>query len=66
VPRHGALGDLVHAASFTPILLLALAMLWRRRRLWREDALVYGHLGLFAAITAALWAQTSHLTSTIN
>ena len=60
VPRHGAIGDAVHALSYFPILLLALAMLWHRRRLWRNDALVYGHLATFAAITAVLWAQTSH------
>ena len=60
VPRHGLLGDSVHALSFFPILLLALAMLWHRRREWREDAPVYAHLATFAAITAVLWAQTSH------
>lgn len=60
VPRKGLLGDVVHALSFFPIFLLALAMLWQRRRQWREDALVHGHLVLFAGITAVLWAQTSH------
>ena len=60
VPRHGLLGDAVHALSFFPILLLALAMLWQRRRHWREDAPVHAHLVLFAGITAVLWAQTSH------
>ena len=60
VPRHGLLGDAVHALSFFPVLLLALAMLWRRRCRWREDAPVYAHIALFAAITAVLWAQTSH------
>ena len=60
VPRHGLLGDAVHALSFFPILLLALAMLWQRRRQWREDAPVHAHLILFAGITAVLWAQTSH------
>lgn len=60
VPRHGLIGNAIHALSFFPILLLALAMLWHRRRLWREDALVYGHLVAFTAITAVLWAQTSH------
>ena len=60
VPRHGQLGDAVHALSFFPMLLLALAMLWQRRGRWREDALVYGHLATFAVITAVLWAQTSH------
>ena len=60
VPRHGLLGDAVHALSFFPILLLALALLWQRRRQWREDAPVHAHLVLFAGITAVLWAQTSH------
>ena len=60
VPRHGLLGDAVHALSFFPILLLALAMLWHRRRQWREDAPIYAHLATFCAITAVLWAQTSH------
>ena len=60
VPRHGLAGDAVHALSFFPILLLGLAMLWHRRKQWREDALVYCHLVTFAAITAVLWAQTSH------
>ena len=60
VPRKGLLGDAVHALSFFPILLLALAMLWQRRRHWREDALVHAHLVLFAGIAAVLWAQTSH------
>ena len=35
-------------------------MLWHRRRQWREDAPIYAHLATFAAITAVLWAQTSH------
>lgn len=60
VPRKGAMGDAVHAFSFFPMFLLALAMLWRRRREWRDDALVYAHLVLFAGITAVMWAQTSH------
>ena len=60
VPRKGLLGDSVHALSFFPMLLLALAMLWQRRRRWRADALVHAHLALFAATTAVLWAQTSH------
>ena len=60
VPRHGQLGDAVHALSFFPVLLLALAMAWSRRRHWREDAPLHAHLVLFAAITAVLWAQTSH------
>ncbi len=60
VPRHGLLGDTVHALSFFPILLLALAMQWHRRHQWREDAPIYAHLATFAAITAVLWAQTSH------
>ena len=60
VPRRVLLGDAVHALSFFPILLLALALLWQRRRHWREDALVHAHLVLFAGITAVLWAQTSH------
>lgn len=60
VPRHGVVGDAVHALSFFQILLLALAMLWQRRKRWREDALVHVHLAAFAAITAVLWAQTSH------
>ena len=60
VPRHGLLGDATHALSFFPVLLLALAMLWHRRKLWRDDAPIYGHLAIFAAITAVLWAQTSH------
>ena len=60
VPRKGMLGDAVHALSFFPVLLLALALLWHRRLQWREDALVHAHLALFAAITAVLWAQTSH------
>jgi 4-amino-4-deoxy-L-arabinose transferase-like glycosyltransferase len=60
VPRHGLLGNAVHALSFFPVLVLALAMLWRRRELWRVDALIHGHLVLFCAITAVLWAQTSH------
>lgn len=60
VPRHSLLGDTVHALSFFPVLVLALALLWQRRRRWREDALVHAHIALFAAITAVLWAQTSH------
>ena len=35
-------------------------MLWHRRRQWREDAPIYAHLATFAAISAVLWAQTSH------
>ena len=60
VPRKGLPGDAVHALSFFPILLLALAMLWQRRRQWRQDAPFHAHLVLFAGITAVLWAQTSH------
>lgn len=60
VPRHGALASLAYAVTWAPLLLLGLAGMWRRRALWRDDLPFHAQFACFAAITALLWAQTSH------
>lgn len=59
-PRHGVIGDLGYAVGWTPFALAALAGMWLRRRLWRDDLMLHAHLLTFCATTALFWAQTSH------
>jgi hypothetical protein len=59
-PRHGRASDLVHAASYGPVMLFGIWGMWRRRSRWREDSLIYLLFITFTMITAAYWAHTSH------
>ena len=58
--RKGPLGNLVHALSYGPLALLALAGAWRTRRRWRELLPIYPLFAIFAPITAVLWGHSSH------
>lgn len=60
VPRHGLATNLAYAAGWVPFLTFAVAGAIRRRRHWREDALLWWHFASFAGLTAVFWAQTSH------
>ncbi len=59
-PRRGKFEDLVYALSYSPVMLLGLWGMWRRRACWRTDSLVYLLFGTFTFITALFWAHTSH------
>jgi len=59
-PRHGLRGSLAYAGTWVPFFGLALAGMWQRRRMWREDLLLHAHTITFCGITALFWAQTSH------
>ncbi len=59
-PRHGLRGSMAYAAGWVPFFALALAGMWHRRRVWREDLLLHAHTVTFCATTALFWAQTSH------
>lgn len=61
-PRHHGMADLVLALSYGPILLLGLTGAWLDRRNWRRDSLFYAQFVLFAAISALIWAHSSHRT----
>ncbi len=59
-PRHGTIANLGYAAGWVPFFGLALAGMWRRRRQWAGDILLYLHFATFAAATALFWAHTAH------
>jgi hypothetical protein len=59
-PRRGRLADLVYALSYGPVMVLGLWGMWRRRKCWRDDSLVYLLFATFIIVTAAFWAHTSH------
>ena len=59
-PRHSLKADLPFAAVWSALLVLGLAGAWRDRHHWRRDAILYAHFACFGAITAVLWAHTSH------
>lgn len=59
-PRKSWPETLAFSASWLPVLALGLAGLWRARRHWRRDLLIYAHILSFAAITGVLWGHTSH------
>jgi len=59
-PRHALKADLPFAVVWTALLALGLAGAWRDRRQWRRDVVIYAHFACFGAITAVLWAHTSH------
>ena len=60
VPHHGWLADSAYAVWWLPLFALALAGAWRDRRNWRLTSLFAAHIAAFAAVTAAIWAQTAH------
>jgi hypothetical protein len=59
-PRRGRIADLAHVLSYGPVMLLGLWGMWRRRKCWREDSLIYLLFANFIAVTAVFWAHTSH------
>ncbi|MEO7568985.1 MAG: glycosyltransferase family 39 protein, partial [Croceibacterium sp.] len=59
-PHHGWLADTAYAAWWIPLLVLGLAGFWRDRVNWRRNLLFAGHFAAFGAVTAVIWAQTSH------
>jgi hypothetical protein len=59
-PRRGIAGNLVHALSYGPVMLLGLWGMWMHRKHWRADTLIYLQFGTFALISAVFWAHTSH------
>jgi hypothetical protein len=59
-PRHSWRADLPFAVVWTALLALGAAGAWLDRRAWRRDLIVYAHFACFGAITAVLWAHTSH------
>ena len=59
-PRHGLIGNAGYAAWWVPLLLLGLAGAWRDRREWCRNLLIAAHFAAFCAVTALIWAQTSH------
>ncbi len=59
-PRRGRFEDLVYALSYSPVMLLGLWGMWRRRAHWRTDSLIYLLFATFIIVTAVFWAHTSH------
>ena len=59
-PHHGLAGDAGYAAWWLPLALLGIAGAWRDRLQWRRNLLFAAHFAAFAAVTAAIWAQTAH------
>ena len=59
-PRQGSIANAGYAAWWVPLLLLGLAGAWRDRREWRRNLLIGAHFAAFGAVTALIWAQTSH------
>ncbi len=59
-PRHGFWSNLIVAASYGPIMLLAIAGMWMARREWRDHLAVYVQFATFAAVTAAYFGHTSY------
>jgi hypothetical protein len=59
-PRHGALYDAVYALCWLPLLALGFAGWWRDREHRRRNLLFAAHFAGFSAVTALVWAQTSH------
>lgn len=59
-PLHGTAANLGYALAWVPLLMLGLAGAWQARGDWRRQGLIYAQFGVFAGITAALWAQTAH------
>jgi 4-amino-4-deoxy-L-arabinose transferase-like glycosyltransferase len=59
-PRHGFLGDMAHALSYGPVMVLGLLGMWMRRRQWREDAIIYALFLCFILVTIVFFGHTSH------
>jgi hypothetical protein len=59
-PRRGRIADLAYALSYGPVMSLGLWGMWRRRKCWRGDSLIYLLFASFIAVTAVFWAHTSH------
>ncbi len=59
-PAQGAAFEVVYFVSYFPLLVLAVAGMWRTRARWRELACMFAAIVTFAAGSAVLWAHTSH------
>lgn len=59
-PRHSTLVNLAYCMVWMSVLVAGVAGLWLERKNWRRDSLFYAHFVTFAAVSAALWAHTSH------
>lgn len=59
-PRGSPVRALLHFFSYSPVMLLGLWGMWRRRSHWREDSLIYALFVTFALVTAVFFAHTNH------
>ena len=59
-PAQGATFEAVYFLSYFPLLVLALAGVWRTRARWRELGYIFVLIATFALGSAVLWAHTSH------
>jgi 4-amino-4-deoxy-L-arabinose transferase-like glycosyltransferase len=59
-PRHNWFGNMAHALSYGPVMVLGLCGMWIRRRQWREDAVIYAAFATFIAVTAVFFGHTTH------
>ncbi len=59
-PEKPGLTQWIYFLSYVPVLTLGLAGMILTRRDWRRHGLIYLQFLIFTAITAVLWAHTSH------
>jgi len=59
-PRKSFWPNLMHAASYGPIMILGLWGMWSNRRRWRMHLLFYGLFVSFAAVTAVFFGHTNY------
>jgi len=59
-PRKGFLPDLVHAASYGPVMVLGMWGMWAARRHWREHMIIYLLFLSFIAVTVVFFGHTSY------
>ncbi|MBW8785745.1 MAG: glycosyltransferase family 39 protein [Novosphingobium sp.] len=59
-PRHRLVDNLVHAFSYTPLLVLGIYGAWRERRRWRRLGSIWLLFACFIVTTGLIWAHSSH------
>jgi 4-amino-4-deoxy-L-arabinose transferase-like glycosyltransferase len=59
-PRRSFWPNLVHLASYGPVMILGLWGMWAGRRHWREHMIFYWLFFSFAAVTAVFFGHTSY------
>lgn len=59
-PEKPGLTQWIYFISYTPVLALGLAGMILTRQDWRRQGVIYLQFMIFIAITAVLWAHTSH------